>query len=70
MQAIYVISNAAYGDKIQPTIPFSCDLCEFFGKSSGDLKVHNHRKHNNIPQLDAGNFRGQKNRLQPGGRRS
>ena len=47
-----VISSAVDGDKTPPTIPFSCDLCEFVGTSSSDLKVHKHRKHNDIPQLD------------------
>ena len=47
-----MISSAVNGDKPPPTIPFQCDLCEYVGMSSSDLKVHKHRKHNTIPQLD------------------
>ena len=36
-------------------ITFSCDLCEFVGEFSVDLKMHKNRKHQNIPQLDGEN---------------
>ena len=47
-----VTSTAVNEDKTPPTIPFQCDLCEYIGTSSSDLKVHKHGKHNTIPQLD------------------
>ena len=36
-------------------IKFSCDMCEFIGESSNEIKIHMSRKHNDIPQLDGGN---------------
>ena len=44
--------------KVETTqkIKFSCDMCEFVGESSNEIKIHMNRKHNDIPKLDMVNF--------------
>ena len=50
-------SSSVDGIETPQEIPFSCDLCEYVGKSTVDFKMHKNRKHDKIPQLDGGDFK-------------